>query len=382
LARRRLLNVVAEMTIASGLPMPDVYVLERESGINAFAAGLTPADAAIAVTRGALEQLDRAELHGVIGHEISHIASGDIRLNQRLLGCSFGVLALSQIGRLLMRTATARSGRGRRSDGVPAVIALGAAIFVIGSIGLLLSRLIKAAVSRERERLADASAVQFTRDPSGLASALKKIAGFTARLTAAGSEEVAHMLFEHRTRGLGGWFATHPPLVERIRALEPGFDPKALAGLEAGSGRPGAFAGAEAARTADAPGAALAASIRDAVDVGAADGSPLEHAGEIGSPALGAALRVALPADVYDAAHSRDTSLLLVLALALSANARVLAAQRALLDAQLGARRAARCESLRAALERLDPALRLPLVELALPALRQRPAGELEYLFE
>src|SRR5690606_15342197 len=320
------------------------------------------------------------ELQGVIGHEISHIANGDIRLNQRLIGFSYGILALSQIGRLLMRTA--RTGRGRRSDGVPAVIALGAAIFVIGSIGLVLSRLIKAAVSRERERLADASAVQFTRDPSGLASALKKIAGFGARLTAAGSEEVAHMLFEHRTRGLGGWFATHPPLVERIRALEPGFDPKALAGLEAGSGRPGAFAGAEAARTADAPGAALAASIRDAVDVGAADGSPLEHAGEIGSPALGAALRVALPADVYDAAHSRDTSLLLVLALALSANARVLAAQRALLDAQLGARRAARCESLRAALERLDPALRLPLVELALPALRQRPAGELEYLFE
>src|SRR5690606_41055605 len=152
----RLLNVVEEMAIASGLPRPEVHVLEREAGINAFAAGRNPAYAAVAVTRGALERLDRAELQGVIAHEMSHIVNGDMRLNQQLIGFSFGILVLSLVGRWLLRGA--RFSRRGRSSGAAVVIALGVGLFLIGSIGLLASRLIKARGARGRQRPADASA--------------------------------------------------------------------------------------------------------------------------------------------------------------------------------------------------------------------------------
>jgi Zn-dependent protease with chaperone function len=211
--RRRLINVVEEMALASGLPVPEVFVLEEEPGINAFAAGLTQSDAAIAVTRGALERLDRAELQGVIAHEFSHILNGDMRLNQQLIGMSFGILVLSLAGRWLLRTA--RFGRrGRNSGGMTAALLLGLALTIIGAIGVLFSRLIKAAVSRQREVLADASAVQFTREPTGLAGALKKIGGYTGRLSSVDTEEVAHMLFERGSRAFSGLFATHPPLLD------------------------------------------------------------------------------------------------------------------------------------------------------------------------
>ncbi|HEX6995544.1 MAG TPA: M48 family metallopeptidase [Gammaproteobacteria bacterium] len=393
LARKRLVNVVEEMAIASGLPRPDVYVLEHEAGINAFAAGRTPADAAVAVTRGALERLDRAELQGVIAHELSHIVNGDIRLNQQLIGFSFGILVLSLVGRWMLRGA--RVGRrGRRSRGTGAAVVLGTGFVAIGSIGLLASRLIKAAVSRERERLADASAVQFTRAPAGLASALKKIAGIGGALTAVESEEVAHMLFEHRGAAFRGWFATHPPLVERIRALDPSFDPRTLRALErAAATQPDAADDAEtavaalsvpgtrhapASATLTAHSAAPLHAPHDAADAS----SPLERAGQIGEPALGAALRAALPAEIYDAAHSRDASLLLVLALVLVPDARTRHAQASLLDAQLGRRRAERCAALAEALDRVDPALYIPILELAVPALKQRPAEQLDYLFD
>jgi len=391
LARKRLLNVVEEMAIASGLPRPAVYVLEREAGINAFAAGLTSADAAVAVTRGALERLERAELQGVIAHELSHIAHGDMRLNQRLIGLSFGILVLTLVGRWLLRAG--RYGhRGRSSGGAAAVVALGTGLVAIGSIGLLASRLIKAAVSRERERLADASAVQFTRDPHGLASALKKIARIGAALTAVESEEVAHMLFEHHGAAFRGWFATHPPLVERIRALDPSFDPRSLRMLEPASAladdvddEPLAARG-PIPRASEASRAGLAVHFAGSPQAVADDGvhaaSLLDRAGEIGSPALGAALREALPVGIYDAAHSRDSSLLLVLALVLAPDGPVRRAQTSLLEAQLGRRRAERCSALRAALDRVDRALYLPIVELAVPALRERPTEQIDYLLD
>ncbi|HJR70207.1 MAG TPA: M48 family metallopeptidase, partial [Gammaproteobacteria bacterium] len=197
-ATRRLVNVVEEMALASGVPVPEIYVLEQEAGINAFAAGKTPADAAIAVTRGALELLTRAELQGVIAHEFSHVLNGDMRLNQQLIGLSFGILVLSLVGRWLLRSVRyARPRRGKNSGGVAAALAIGAVLSIIGGLGVLLSRLIKAGVSRQRERLADASAVQFTREPEGLAGALKKIGGYSARIESVDTEEVAHMLFEH-----------------------------------------------------------------------------------------------------------------------------------------------------------------------------------------
>jgi len=225
---RRLRNVIEEIAIASGMPVPQIYVLEQEPGINAFAAGYTPADAAICVTRGCLDKLTRDELQGVIAHEFSHIANGDMRLSLRLLGLTFGILVIALAARMVLRAATNSSG-GRRAAGF---LAGAFAIMLVGYIGVFFARLIKAGFSRERESLADACAVQFTRQTRGLAGALKKIAGLDAgsKFQAAEAEQVSHMLFSD---GEGYWalFATHPPLEARIKVLDPAFDPRQLAAL-------------------------------------------------------------------------------------------------------------------------------------------------------
>ncbi len=369
--QRRLLNVVEEMALASGLPVPEVYVLEQEQGINAFAAGLTHTNAAVTVTRGALERLTRTELQGVIAHEFSHILNGDMRLNQQLIGLSFGILVLSLAGRWLLRSAR-YTGRGRNNGGLAAAVAIGLALTIIGAIGLLLSRLIKAAVSRQREALADASGVQFTRDPTGLAGALKKIAGYTGQLTSVETEEVAHMLFERGAPSFAGWFATHPPLVDRIKALDPSFDPRDLPAP--GTPVPEAEH-AGAAADAAAPIQALAGGAPNSTAL-------LGRIGQIETPEVGSALRAALPEEVYHAAHARDSSLLLVLALALSATDTVREHQLTLIESQLGGVRASQTRRLFEDLRTLDPQLRLPVLELALPALRQRPAEQLRYVFE
>jgi Zn-dependent protease with chaperone function len=368
---RRLVNVVEEMALASGLPVPEIYVLEQEAGINAFAAGRTAGDAAIAVTRGALQHLERNELQGVIAHEFSHILNGDMRLNQQLIGLSFGILVLSLVGRWLMRSARyTRPSRGRNSGGVAAAVALGLALTVIGGIGILLSRLIKAGVSRQRERLADASAVQFTREPEGLAGALKKIGGYSSRIVSVDTEEVAHMLFEGRSRALSGWFATHPPLLERIRTLEPRFDPRDFPK----PAPPGTH-------RADAAAQATAALAENVAPTALTAVSPLERAGEIAAPA-GRALRAALPDEVYHATRSRDGSLLLVVALALSSYETTRRKQLAFVEQRLGGARTELCKRLLDELEGASADLRLPVLELALPTLRQRPREELEYLWE
>jgi Zn-dependent protease with chaperone function len=371
---RRLVNVVEEMALASGLPVPEIYVLEQEAGINAFAAGRTGGDAAIAVTRGALQHLDRNELQGVIAHEFSHILNGDMRLNQQLIGLSFGILVLSLIGRWLLRSVRyTRASRGRKNGGVAAALAIGLGFTIIGGIGIVLSRLIKAGVSRQRERLADASAVQFTREPEGLAGALKKIGGYSARIVSVDTEEVAHMLFEGRSQALSGWFATHPPLLERIRALEPSFEARDLRKL----GPP-----LPSAPVTDAEvNAATAGLVSSTPPAPPAAVSPLERAGEIAAPA-GRALREALPDEVYHATRSRDASLLLVVALALSGDDATRRKQLAFVEQRLGAARTELCKRLHGELERASAELRLPVLELALPTLRQRPREELEYLWE
>jgi Zn-dependent protease with chaperone function len=219
--RKRLLNVVEEMAIASGVPMPEVYVLEAEQGINAFTAGHTPANAVIAVTRGALENLNRSELQAVIAHEFSHLLNGDMRLNTRLVGLLFGILIIALAGQFVLRTAS--RGGGRKNGGaVVALLAAAFAVMVIGYIGLFFGRLIQAAVARSRERLADASAVQFTRDPQGLRNAFVKIGAleFGSRLREVDAEQVAHLLFAPGTKR---WFATHPTIEARIRTLDPSF---------------------------------------------------------------------------------------------------------------------------------------------------------------
>ncbi|RMD85131.1 MAG: hypothetical protein D6808_05850 [Candidatus Dadabacteria bacterium] len=223
---RRLLNVIEEMSIASGVPVPDVYLLENEDGINAFAAGYTPSNAVIGVTRGCIEQLSRDELQGVIAHEFSHILNGDMRLNLRLIGILNGILAISIIGYSLLRSSTYRSYsyRSKRSN-TSALALVGLVIMVLGYIGVFFGKLIKAAVSRQREFLADASAVQFTRNPDTIGGALKKIAGFTSKISSPKAEEASHMFFaDGLAASFFALFATHPPILERIRRIDPSFD--------------------------------------------------------------------------------------------------------------------------------------------------------------
>jgi Zn-dependent protease with chaperone function len=366
--QRRLVNVVEEMALAAGVPVPEIYILEQEAAINAFAAGRTPADAAITVTRGALERLDRAELQGVIAHEFSHILNGDMRLNQQLIGLSFGILVLALVGRWLLRSA--RFARRGRNSGQGAALAIGLALIVIGGIGVLLSRLIKAAVSRQRERLADASAVQFTREPEGLAGALKKIAGYGARITSVDTEEVAHMLFEGGSSSFSGWFATHPPLLERIRALEPNFDPRDLPPPTDAPPETGAVSSASQAA---APGLGFAA---------VAPAALLARAGHIEAPDVGGALLGTLPTEIAAAARSRDSSLLLVLALALSTDPETQQRQLRLIEQQLGVTRAELARRLAQELETVEAVHYLPILELTVPALKRRPTEQLAYLFE
>lgn len=233
---RRLVNIVEEMAIASGLPVPQVYVLEQESGINAFAAGHQPEDAAVAVTRGALDVFTRDELQGVLGHEFSHILNGDMRMNMRLLGPLFGIMLIGLMGGILLRSSSHSRVRSSResSGGVMVVLLLGVGLSIIGYIGQLAGRLIKAAISRQREYLADASAVQFTRDKEGIGGALKKIAAWQhgSVLADSGTEEVSHMLFANGLQQrFGSLLATHPPVQERLQRLGMKYDKQELARL-------------------------------------------------------------------------------------------------------------------------------------------------------
>ncbi|MFH4560192.1 M48 family metallopeptidase [Vibrio diabolicus] len=228
---RQLLNVVEEMAIASGIPVPPVYVMQEERGINAFAAGMSIDDAVIGVTQGSLDSFTRDELQGVIAHEFSHILNGDMRLNTRLIGVLFGITCIAHFGHLVLDNThhTSRVSRSSSdSDKGFAVIMLIAIIcLVLGWIGTLFGSMIKAAISRQREFLADASAVQFTRNDQGIAGALKKIGSHMAgsSLNTKASDEMSHMMFgQSKLSGFSGLFATHPPLEERIRRIEPGWD--------------------------------------------------------------------------------------------------------------------------------------------------------------
>jgi len=274
---RRLLNVVEEMAIASGTPVPPVYVLDGEDAINAFAAGYAPGDAVVAVTRGTLEQLDRDELQGVVAHEFSHVLNGDMRLNIRLLGYLYGITLIGTIGWILLRSSGYRR-RSSREDGGGQLVLIGIGLWILGGLGTFFARLIQAAVSRQREFLADAASVQFTRNPRGIAGALEKIAGIGSRLDDPRAIEVRHMLFG---QGAGNWLgrlgATHPPIVERIRridasvALEAGRESAHVAPPRAG-GAVSALAGtgASAPRDGGADGAPTPSAV-------ATVGEPLEE---------------------------------------------------------------------------------------------------------
>jgi len=225
LNERKALNVVEEMAIASGMPVPEVFILRKETAINAFAAGQTPQDAVIGLTQGCIDKLTRAQLQGVVGHEFSHILNGDMRLNLRIIMLLYGIEFVSLLGRIL--SSTSRRGSSRKGKGNGAIILVGIALRIIGWFGILFGNMIQGAVSRQREFLADASSVQFTRDPTTIADALKVIGGGaqTSRLKNTDVNDVAHMFFGQAFNArLAFLFATHPPIELRIQRIEPSWD--------------------------------------------------------------------------------------------------------------------------------------------------------------
>ena len=375
---RRLRNVVEEIAIASGVPVPRIYVLEQETAINAFAAGYSPSDAVIAVTRGALDRLNRDELQGVIAHEFSHILNGDMRLNIRLMGILFGILMLAIIGRKVLQFG----GRGRDSRGAAAILMAALVAMIVGYIGLFFARMIKAGVSRTRESLADASAVQFTRQTQGLAGALKKIAGIAegSQLNdRADAEEASHMLFGDGV-GFSGLFATHPPLLKRIQALEPQFRADELDALQRRwlATPPDGLAedarmGLDASSVARLPAAGAELSI-----------TPPMVVAQVAQPAADDYRRAdAIVSTIPDAlrtlAAQRDTVMPLLLALLLDDADALATIQRTEIAARLGQPVADRAAQLHQQLtDELHPMLRLPLAALAFPVLRLRPRPELD----
>ena len=362
--QRRLLNVVEEMAIASGVPMPEVYLLEQESGINAFAAGHNTSNAAIGVTRGTLTTLNRAELQGVIAHEFSHILNGDMRLNVRLMGLLFGLLVIALIGRTVLSGATRV--RGDRKGGVMIVVLIAVAVLIIGYVGLFFGRLIQAAVSRSREALADASAVQFTRDPNGLRGALVKI-GASAAGSRVGNpevEEVAHMLF---APGMSRLFATHPPLLERLKAIDPRFDPK-----EIDSAR--ARMAAAVAETETPAAAASAAEAMSIIDLPVAAASMIAEL--VGNPGtahmqLAREIRESLPEAIVAAGRHPQSARALLLALALDSNPETRARQKQVIALRLTSEIAAVTGALEQLVDALAPEQRIPALMRGFPALRQ-----------
>jgi Zn-dependent protease with chaperone function len=398
---RKLLNVVEEMAIASGTAVPEVYVLPREEGINAFAAGHEAKDAAIGVTRGCMRLLTRDELQGVIAHEFSHILNGDMRMNLRLMGIVFGLLCLTIIGRILLYSSSRNSrysgySLGARDSGRGAnpLPILGLALIVVGSVGVFFGRLIKSAVSRQREFLADAAAVQFTRNPGGLAGALKKIGGlaYGSRLQSAHAEEASHMFFGN---GLAeSWlqaFATHPPLVTRIKAIEPDFDgsfPRVTALLqEPTSPRTAAPAVSPPPSQAVQP-PQLADLLGTTRGVSSAVPPPLPGAQllqHLGMPQAGhldfaVQLMASLPESVTASVRDPWSASALVYALLLSPEVQVRSKQLEALGTRLQTAIQRELGRLLPVVQSLDPLHRLPLVELAFPALRQfSPAQYLEF---
>jgi Zn-dependent protease with chaperone function len=351
--RRRLLNVVEEMAIASGVPVPEVYVLDQEPGINAFAAGFTPADAAITVTRGTLERLDRAELAGVIGHEFSHILNGDMRLNTRLAGPLFGLLVIAIVARYTLR--------GLRGSGrVMPFLAASLVIMALGYVGVLFGRLLQAAICRQREFLADASSVQFTRNPDGLRDALVRIArtpGGSA-VHAADGEDLAHLFIAPSRERL---YSTHPPLAARILRLDPHYDVRELETLDLSPPR------AEPAD--DGPAAA-------GLVAGAGARLLSSHVGNPGVPAVSyaAALHAALPARLEAALTRGSTAACLWLAVALSAEPAVRSAQLRQIRTALGDAVAAAVATFAGEVGSIPVAQHLPLLQRALPVLKALPA--------
>ncbi len=379
-AERRCLNVVEEMALAANMPVPPVYVLEGERGINAFAAGITPADAVVAVTRGTIEHLQRHELQGVIAHEFSHILNGDMRLNIRLAAMLKGITFIGDIGHFLLRSNRVRSGASERSGTAVAALPLfGLALWLLGWLGGLAAGFIKAAISRQKEYLADASAVQYTRSVDGIGDALKVIGGYIpgTLVHAARATEMSHIFFAQIEHRLWQVFATHPPLRSRIERVDANWDgqyikrkpvhypqqPSSPGAGAAGVGRAALVAAAMAGALIDEPGAT--------VDIEDADFEPSPEQLEQATAA-----RQDIPLVLIQHSHEPLGAHALIYSLLLSAD-------ETLRQAQLACIAAANISGLETLINTLYPGVhalgaprRLPLLEMCLPALKSMSADQ------
>ncbi len=388
LRERKLLNVVEEMSIASGIPMPAVYVLEDEPGLNAFAAGLTTSDAAVTVTRGTLDRLTRDELQGVIAHEFSHILNGDMRLNVRITAIVFGILVIGLLGRGILQSmgqGRVRSGGGKKDNSVAILLGIGLALMIVGYVGYFFGRLIQAAVSRQREFLADASAVQFTRNPTGITGALKKIGGYAigSNIADNSSAEIGHFFFAQSFKSnFGGLWATHPSLDERIRAVDPAwdgklFEPEEVVDVEQESFASAGFSGSPRHSLNDIfPQIQAELPVppprkptipvpfkpaRIVADVGALTEAHFRQA---------QLLLASIPVSLRETTRDPVTAQVLVYGLLLDGDQAVRDLQQELLGKHGSPGDATALASLRPALSVLDRLARLPLLQLSLPALR------------
>ncbi len=372
--RRRLYNVVEEIALASGTPVPEVYVMENEPGINAFAAGYTPADAAVAVTQGTLEKLNRSELQGVIAHEFSHIFNGDMRINIRMMGIIFGIMVLAILGRKFISSQRYRS-RSSKDNG-SAAVAIGFALMLVGYVGLFFARWMKSALSRQREYLADASAVQFTREPDGIAGALKKIAAYNhSSYLKSDSEEVSHMLFSSGYRSL--MFATHPPLVDRITRIQKGFDGSEISQLatklqaqERREHVQAQLAETEQQNKIDAKNKGGIFDVNSMIE-------------NIGNPEFERILAAAilssdLPNGLSSAARSLEWAPEVLLFCLLDENESIREKQLLIVVQQMGDISESKLAHLASSNPTIKPEQRLPLLEICFPALKRRPIADIE----
>ncbi len=369
--QRRCLNVVEEMALAAGLPVPPVYLLPTERGINAFAAGTSPADAVIGITQGSLDRFNREQLQGVVAHEYSHILNGDMRLNIRLAALLKGITFIGDVGEVILRGGSRRNRRYSSADvkiSYPTIVA-GLGLYLVGLLGGIFAGLIKAAVSRQREHLADASAVQFTRNPKGVADALKVIGGHIpgSVIVEVHANELSHIFFGQIGSPLLLWFKTHPPLPERIRRIEPDWD-----GQYIHPDPEEAYKGTQADQLRReqherAAGVATAAVIAGAV-MGGAEDAEFSPAPPVEEPAENPA--AAMPTSLSDQAHDPFGSHAVALGLLLAAEADVRENQYQLIEASGVRGLATTTRQLYPEIEALPRDMRLSLLELSLPALK------------
>jgi len=405
-AEKRLLNVIEEMALASGIPAPRAYVLDRENGINAFAAGLHPHDAIVAVTQGTLARLSRDEIQGVVGHEFSHILNGDMGLNIRLIGVLQGLLMLALFGRFLASMAVYTSDSGdanerRSANGIALVMTvIGLSVLAVGYIGVFFGRLIKASVSRQREFLADASSVQFTRNPDGIGGALRKIGGIDAQgggtVTHLHAETLSHMFMAPISISLAsGLLASHPPLPERLKRIY-GHTVDYLSAEP----RPPEYPPHEPEQppldypAAGAPAASLLSplAVMGLANGGSAGKGAVPHAealhASIGRPPVQAgAFATSLPAQL-DALGLRPAlgdavqAQLLAMAMLLDTDPAVRAQQSAAVVERFGSAATVALERYARIIATLPPGWRLPLIDLSMPVLRTLAPAQRDALLQ